>query len=145
MKRFSRQFSAWSTIRARFVGGMLVCVTTAVNANNPSQVITIDELLKLDTQAALLAARRSVVGSLERPGPAVVNDSEMLLLAIYGVGKSLTAEILIDAEPHVFRAARAQPVLGRSRTHTLERIVPPCVHLQNSGNPEVLCLGGRRP
>jgi hypothetical protein len=124
---------------------MLVCVTTVVNANNPSQVITIDELLKLDTQAALLAARRSVVGSLERPGPAVVNDSEMLLLAIYGVGKSLTAEILIDAEPHVFRAARAQPVLGRSRTHTLERIVPPCVHLHNSGNPEVLCLGGRRP
>jgi hypothetical protein len=124
---------------------MLVCATTAVNANNPTQVITIDELLKLDTQAALIAARRSVVGSLERPGPAVVNDSEMLLLAIYGVGKSLTAEILIDAEPHVFRAARAQPVLGRSRTHTLERIVPPCVHLQNSGNPEVLCLGVRRP
>ena len=127
------------------MGGMLVCATTAVNANNPTQVITIDELLKLDTQAALIAARRSVVGSLERPGPAVVNDSEMLLLAIYGVGKSLTAEILIDAEPHVFRAARAQPVLGRSRTHTLERIVPPCVHLQNSGNPEVLCLGVRRP
>ncbi len=135
----------WGTMSARFVGGMLVCATTAVNANNPTQVITIDELLKLDTQAALIAARRSVVGSLERPGPAVVNDSEMLLLAIYGVGKSLTAEILIDAEPHVFRAARAQPVLGRSRTHTLERIVPPCVHLQNSGNPEVLCLGVRRP
>jgi hypothetical protein len=123
----------------------MVCATTVVQANSPTQVVTIDELLRLDTQAALIAARRSVVGTLERPGPAIVNDSETLLLAIYGVGKSLTAEILIDAEPHVFRAARAQPVLGRSRTYTLERIAPPCVHLQNSGNPEVLCLGVRRP
>ena len=130
---------------ARVMGSVMVCATTVVQANSPTQVVTIDELLRLDTQAALIAARRSVVGSLERPGPAVVNDSETLLLAIYGVGKSLTAEILIDAEPHVFRAARAQPVLGRSRTYTLERIAPPCVHLQNSGNPEVLCLGVRRP
>lgn len=130
---------------ARVMGSVMVCATTVVQANSPTQVVTIDELLRLDTQAALIAARRSVVGSLERPGPAVVNDSETLLLAIYGVGKSLAAEILIDAEPHVFRAARAQPVLGRSRTYTLERIAPPCVHLQNSGNPEVLCLGVRRP
>ena len=129
----------------RLMGSAMVCAATAVQANSPTQVVTIDELLRLDTQAALIAARRSVVGSLERPGPAVVNDSEMLLLAIYGVGKSLTAEILIDAEPHVFRAARAQPVLGRSRTYTLDRIAPPCVHLQNSGSPEVLCLGVRRP
>lgn len=129
----------------RVMGSVMVCATTVVQANSPTQVVTIDELLRLDTQAALIAARRSVVGSLERPGPAVVNDSETLLLAIYGVGKSLTAEILIDAEPHVFHAARAQPVLGRSRTYTLERIAPPCVHLQNSGNPEVLCLGVRRP
>ena len=130
---------------ARVMGSVMVCATTVVQANSPTQVVTIDELLRLDTQAALIAARRSVVGTLERPGPAVVNDSETLLLAIYGVGKSLTAEILIDAEPHVFRAARAQPVLGRSRTYTLDRIAPPCVHLQNSGSPEVLCLGVRRP
>ena len=129
----------------RLMGSAMVCAATAVQANSPTQVVTIDELLRLDTQAALIAARRSVVGTLERPGPAVVNDSETLLLAIYGVGKSLTAEILIDAEPHVFRAARAQPVLGRSRTYTLDRIAPPCVQLQNSGSPEVLCLGVRRP
>jgi hypothetical protein len=114
-------------------------------ANNASPVVTIDELLRLDTQAALMAARRSVVGSLERPGPAVVNDAETLLLAIYGVGKSLTAELLIDAEPHIFRAKRALPVLGRSRTYTLDRIAPPCVHLHKAGNPEVVCLGIKRP
>ena len=145
MKRFSRQFSEWRNLSVRLIGGAMLCTTTTVEANNANQVVTIDELLRLDTQAALIAARRSIVGSLERPGPVVVNDSETLLLAIYGVGKSLTAEILIDAEPHVFRTARAQPVLGRSRTYTLERIAPPCVHLQNAGNPEVLCLGVRRP
>lgn len=114
-------------------------------ANGANPVVTVDELLRLDTQAALMAARRSVVGPLERPGPAVIHDGETLLLAIYGVGKSLTAELLIDAEPHVFRATRALPVLGRSRTYTLDRIAPPCVHLNKKGSTEVVCLGTKRP
>ncbi|MFM7012766.1 MAG: hypothetical protein ACKO0Z_26140 [Betaproteobacteria bacterium] len=137
MKLFLRLFHFFSIA--------LVVVSPVVWANNASPVVTIDELLRLDTQAALMAARRSVVGSLERPGPAVVNDGETLLLAIYGVGKSLTAELLIDAEPHVFRATRALPVLGRSRTYTLDRIAPPCVHLHKAGSPEVVCLGMKRP
>ena len=109
---------------------------------------SIDTLKDLDLEglkAALVAARRSVVGRPERPGPVSVSDNDTLLLAIYGVGKSLTAELLIDAEPHVFRATRSQPVLGRSRQYTLDRIGPPCVHLKKSGNPEVLCLGAIKP
>lgn len=137
MKPYSRLFHFFSIA--------LVTVSPRVWANHASPMVTIDELLRLDTQAALMAARRSVVGSLERPGPAAVNDGETLLLAIYGVGKSLTAELLIDAEPHVFRAARALPVLGRSRAYTLDRIAPPCVHLQKAGSPEVVCLGMTRP
>jgi hypothetical protein len=125
-------------------GGLLVVVTTAC-ASDPNQLVLVDELLKIDTQAALVAARRSIVGTLERPGPAVVNDGETILLAIYGVGSSLTAELLIDAEPHVFRATRAQPVLGRTRRYTLERIAPPCIHLRKSEASEVFCLGTKQP
>jgi hypothetical protein len=110
-------------------GGLLLVATTA-RASDPNQLVLVDELLKIDTQAALVAARRSVVGTL---------------LAIYGVGGSLTAELLIDAEPHVFRAARAQPVLGRTRSYTLERIAPPCIHLRKSGVSEVFCLGTKQP
>jgi hypothetical protein len=114
-------------------GGLLLVATTA-RASDPNQLVLVDELLKIDTQAALVAARRSVV-----------NDGETMLLAIYGVGSSLTAELLIDAEPHVFRAARAQPVLGRTRSYTLERIAPPCIHLRKSGVSEVFCLGTKQP
>lgn len=124
---------------------VLLVSTANSSANTERPVVTVEELLRLDTEAALVAARRSVVGRLERPGPVSVSDNDTLLLAIYGVGKSLTAELLIDAEPHVFRATRSQPVLGRSRQYTLDRIAPPCVHLKKSGNPEVLCLGAIKP
>jgi hypothetical protein len=53
--------------------------------------------------------------------------------------------LLIDAEPHVFRATRAQPVLGRTRRYTLERIAPPCIHLRKSEASEVFCLGTKQP
>lgn len=105
----------------------------------------IEELLHLDTQAALLAARKKVVGPLTHAGPVESVSHENVLLAIYGVGQSLTAEVLLEAEPHVFKSRQAQPVTGRSIHYTLERIRPPCVHLKKMDIPEVLCLGQARP
>ena len=145
MKRVIKPRCALAAINKYLWFGGLLLVATTARASDPNQLVLVDELLKIDTQAALVAARRSVVGTLERPGPAVVNDGETMLLAIYGVGSSLTAELLIDAEPHVFRAARAQPVLGRTRSYTLERIAPPCIYLRKSGVSEVFCLGTKQP
>lgn len=105
----------------------------------------IEELLHLDTQAALLAARKKVVGPLTQAGPVESVVHENVLLAIYGVGQSLTAEVLLEAEPHIFKSRQAQPVTGRSVHYTLERIRPPCVHLKKMDIPEVLCLGQARP
>lgn len=101
----------------------------------------VEELLQLDTQAALLAARKKIVGPLTTPGPATTHMSENVLLAIYGVGQSLSAEVLIDAEPHVFKNRHPRAISGRSASYTLERIAPPCVHLKKNENPESLCLG----
>lgn len=101
----------------------------------------VEELLQLDTQAALLAARQKVVGPLTAPGPATRLATENLLLAIYGVGRYLTAEVLLDAEPHVFKSFRKKAISGRSGLYTLERIAPPCVHLKKLESPEILCLG----
>jgi hypothetical protein len=111
-----------------------------VSAETPSVV---EELLKLDTQAALISARQKVVGPLTLSGPATTNSTGNVLLAIYGVGQSLTAEILIDSEPHIFKSRRQQPLSGRSFQYILERITPPCVHLKKLENRETLCLGQR--
>ncbi len=99
-----------------------------VSAEAPAVV---EELLKLDTQAALISARQKVVGSLTLSGPVTTHSTGNVLLAIYGVGQSLTAEILLDSEPHVFKSRRQQPMSGRSVQYILERITPPCVHLKN--------------
>lgn len=101
----------------------------------------VEELLQLDTQAALLAARKKIVGPLDMPGPVVTHTTENILLAIYGVGQSLSAEVLIDAEPHIFKNKHIQAISGRSASYTLERIAPPCVHLKRQEQPETLCLG----
>jgi len=110
------------------------------SAEAPSVV---EELLKLDTQAALITARQKVVGSLTLSGPATTHTTGNVLLAIYGVGQSLIAEILLDSEPHVFKNRRQQPLSGRSVQYTLERITPPCVHLKKLEDRETLCLGQR--
>lgn len=110
------------------------------SAETPSVV---EELLKLDTQAALISARQKVVGPLTLSGPVTTHTTGNVLLAIYGVGQSLIAEILLDSEPHVFKNRRQQPLSGRSVQYTLERITPPCVHLKKLEDRETLCLGQR--
>jgi len=111
-----------------------------VSAEAPAVV---EELLKLDTQAALISARQKVVGPLTLSGPATSHSSGNVLLAIYGVGQSLTAEILLDSEPHIFKSRRQQPMSGRSVQYILERITPPCVYLRKLEDRETLCLGQR--
>ncbi len=124
------------------LSGMLVLAGLhgRVSAEAPSVV---EELLKLDTQAALNSARQKVVGPLTQSGPVTTHSTDNVLLAIYGVGQSLTAEILLDSEPHVFKSRRQQPMSGRSVQYILERIAPPCVHLKKLENRETLCLGQR--
>ena len=113
-------------------------VPTDAQSQEPNVV---EELLQLDTQAALLAARKKIVGPLVSPGPVVTHSTENVLLAIYGVGQSLSAEVLIDAEPHVFKNKHTQAISGRSASYTLDRITPPCIYLKKLENPETLCLG----
>ena len=105
---------------------------------------TIDELLRLDSQAALLAARKNIFGMTQHPqagsGTDAVRPDSNQVLAIYGVGKLLTAEVLLDSEPHVFKHSRARPVWGSSSQYRLVRILPPCVYLKKSGQAQVICL-----
>lgn len=128
----------------RIVIALHLLTSQPVNANAEAPTV-IEELLQLDTQAALLSERQKIVGPLAEPGPVTALGTENVLLAIYGVGYALTAEVLLDSEPHVFKSRRSQPMSGRSVLYTLERISPPCVHLKKSEHREVLCLGRRQP
>lgn len=109
---------------------------------------TIEELLKLDAQAALVAARKNIFGLT--PGAALEQQSALnatesnQVLAIYGLGKTLTAEVVLDAEPHIFKSTRAQPIWGQPSKYTLERIAPPCVYLKKDEKTEILCLSRGR-
>ena len=109
---------------------------------------TIDELLKLDAQAALVAARKNIFGvtpgaTLEQQSAHGATQSNQVL-AIYGLGKTLTAEVVLDAEPHIFKSTRLQPVWGQPSKYTLERIAPPCVYLKKDEKTEILCLSKGR-
>ncbi len=140
MKQLNKRYAAYAlSMTVLAVQGMLPKQAQSQEPN------VVEELLQLDTQAALLAARKKVVGPLDIPGPAVTHATENILLAIYGVGPSLSAEVLIDAEPHVFKNRHTQAISGRSASYTLERISPPCIHLKKHQRPETLCLGQNLP
>jgi len=120
-----------------FFGGL-------ARATDPLPQSTIDELLRLDSQAALVAARKNIFGVVAAPDaghdPALSAAQSNQVLAIYGLGKTLTAEVLLESEPHVFKSSRAKPVWGHLQQYTLERIAPPCVYLKKIEQSEILCL-----
>jgi hypothetical protein len=107
----------------------------ALARDHAAQQSTIDELLRLDSQAALLAAKKNIFGMTQHPqagfGTEAVRPDSNQVLAIY---------VLLDSEPHVFKHSRARPVWGSSLQYRLERILPPCVYLKKSGQAQVICL-----
>lgn len=123
---------------------VLLYVTTALAQDGVAHQTTIDELLRLDSQAALLAARKNIFGLTQHTQASTGTEAHPpesnQVLAIYGIGKILTAEVLLDSEPHVFKNSRARPVWGPSLLYRLERIVPPCVYFKKSGQSHVVCL-----
>ena len=143
--RYSLFARAWEQSSLFTCALLIVSQSILPGTSYAQEPSVVEELLELDTQAALFAARRSVVGPLNSPGPVASLTSQNLLLAIYGVGQSLTAEVLLGSEPYVFKSRRTRAISGTSNEYTLERIQPPCVHLKKGNQTEILCLGQVRP
>ena len=123
---------------------LLLTGSTVFARENISHQSTVDELLQLDSQAALLTAKKNIFGVTQQLH--VGSDADVgradgnQVLAIYGVGKMLTAEVLLESEPYVFKRSHARPLWGSSLQYRLERISPPCVHLKKAGQAQVICL-----
>jgi hypothetical protein len=106
---------------------------------------TVEELLNLESRAALELARRQVFG-----GPLGITSSTLsndlpALVAIYGTGRNLSAELLIAGRTVIFHGTGKQPVSGVSHGYALERISPPCVYLTKDQTQEVVCMELRTP
>ncbi len=113
---------------------------------------TVEELLRLDTEAALQTARRAAAGPFDAPAlaghparPERRVPTGNSVVAIYGTGRALTAEVLIGPQLLVFQSLRRRPVSGGASAYALDLIHPPCVHLSNGQKKEVLCLDQGKP
>ncbi len=106
---------------------------------------TIEELLLLDKQVAINAARRNMFGVTGGTHSLVASESHPVVQAIYGTGRALTAEVLIDGFTHIFKSARRAPLSGNASGYQLERITPPCIYLTKAQNQEISCLDVSRP
>lgn len=116
--------------------------------------ISVRELMRLETAIALEAARsrqkqhlraeKAAVGfPVQAAGVAAVSASGPRLLAIYGVGKNLWAEVLIRQVPVLYRQGHPAPVGIKlsDAVFRLKGITPRCVELESAGGAEQLCLG----
>lgn len=106
---------------------------------------TVEELLRLDAQAALQAARRAVTNPLDEPRPMRPAPQGNALLAIFGTDRALNAEVQIGSRVFTYRSAMRRAVAGGASPYLLDKIDPPCVHLSQGQQKEVLCLSRVQP
>jgi hypothetical protein len=101
---------------------------------------TVEELLQLESRAALDTARRQVFGISPGSISAASPSDRPVLVAIYGMGRNLSAEVLIDGRLVIFYGASKKPVSGIANGYGLERIAPPCIYLTKDQSQEITCL-----
>ena len=111
---------------------------------------SVRELMRLDIERALEQRRQSGVrtGAGE---PAAVWHAPRLV-AMYGVGRKLMAEVMVGSHPYVYVRGQAHPI-GHARNpdvYQLRGMTGSCIQLQNAHASHSLCLhalltaGGRQ-
>ena len=131
----------------------LTCVVSKMAVAAPDhddvhdQQMSVRELMRLDTALALEKARAQL---RQRQGNVVTADqagsfgqeNSLKLLAIYGVGKKLLAEVKIGEKTYVYLRGQAWAVGTRAHpsSYRLEGISGSCVHLARNQETHTLCL-----
>lgn len=127
----------------------------ALGVGEASSLVTVRELMRLEGEQALVAARQRrgqamparATASGDVGGSAERSDS-LKLVGIYGVGKRLFAEVRSGSKAWLFLNGQSQPV-GRTSeksVYRLRELSGSCVRLERQGDETVLCLpsGGRQ-
>lgn len=110
-----------------------------------TESMTVEELLRLDSRAALDVARRQVFGTAPGTTSAGTSSDLPVLVAIYGTGRNLSAELLIGGRTVIYHGSGKQSVSGMAHGYALERIAPPCVYLTKDQSQQIACLEMRTP
>lgn len=131
--------------------------TSDLQKKQDSRLVTVEELMRLDAQAALRLARRNQyedpqttvhrasVASLPTDPDHRKTQATPVVQAIYGIGRALTAEVQIGHDLHILEQ-QVKPAARKDRGElVLEKIDPPCVHLKKDTLIEILCLKQVRP
>jgi len=130
-------------------GCLLLSVRVYADTQKPEIPLTgsstVEELLRLDSRAALELARRKVFGGPHGTASSGVSNDIPVLVAIYGTGRNLSAELLIAGRTVIYHGTGKQPVSGVPHGYTLERIAPPCVYLTKDQAQEIACMELRTP
>lgn len=109
--------------------------------------LSVRELMRLDTALALsqakdgLHSRHKTMPSADSQGLSAQSGG-LRLVAIYGVGKKLLAEVHIGSKPHVYMRGKALPVgisADPSAFH-LRGITGSCIQLERKDEAHTLCL-----
>lgn len=132
-------------------------VKTPTSGKQNPRLVTVEELMHLDAQAALKMARRQQFDERSTYAPRPPSSGSQsreteasqpgapVVQAIYGIGRALTAEVQIGQDIHVLRKQKHRVPIMNGQVLVLERIDPPCVHLKRDSQVEILCLNQTRP
>lgn len=133
------------------LGCWLLFAMAAANSGKADDLVaeqmSVRELMRLDTALALnhvkekLRARHKS-GAAADDIRALAQNGSVNLVAIYGVGKKLLAEVRVGSQSYVYMHGRVLPVgLKTSSTALLLRgITASCVQLERDEQSHTLCL-----
>lgn len=112
-----------------------------------SDQLSVRELMRLDTEHALKRALARVSDSGQRVSDSPPRISrnmmgEPRLAAIYGVGRQLMAEVVLDHVIYLYRRGLALPVgvAPGDDVYVLRSISTSCIELEKPGSSHHLCL-----
>lgn len=110
-----------------------------------AEQMSVRELMRLDTELALSHAKNT----LRKDGGAgadsrgqYARSGALKLVAIYGVGKKLLAEVTDGTQSYIYMRGQALPVGGKAgaSTYMLNGMSGSCVQLERKGEAHTLCL-----
>ncbi len=111
-----------------------------------SQQMSVRELMRLDTALALEQARARLrqqkSGHAMADNSSIAHSGPLKLVAIYGVGKKLLAEVVVGHRRHVYMRGQAWAVGMKDSpsAYRLRGISASCVHLERNDEQHTLCL-----
>jgi|GEM_PF-4052320 len=106
--------------------------------------MTVHELMRIESDQALRAARETMAdaaGSLSLPD-AMQADADTRLLAIYGTGRRLAAQVLVRGKPVLYMQGLPRPVGAEKddQAFLLRGITRTCIRLEHAGQFRTLCI-----